>query len=123
MTVALLPARRPGYLFALWSHKILRRFVGFFLVGAAVSSALLLGSSAWWWLALAPQAAVYTLALGGAIGQATHRRTPKVLWVPYYFCLSTLAAAIAVCSILRRTRYEIWEPALQRPALDKGGLA
>lgn len=123
LTVALLPAKRPGYLFALWSHKILRRFVGFFLVGLAVSTVILVGSSAWWWFALAPQLALYALALGGAIGQAMHRRVPKLLWVPYYFCLSTLAAAIAVCSILRRTRYEIWEPALQRPALDKAGLA
>lgn len=123
LTVALLPAQRPGYLFALWSHKILRRFVGFFLVGLGVSTVILAASSRWWWLALAPQLVLYLLALGGAVGQAMHRRAPKLLWVPYYFCLSTLAAAVAVCSILRRTRYEIWEPALQRPAHDSPSIA
>ena len=116
LTVALLPAKRPGYLFALWSHKILRRFVGFFLVALAASTVVLARSSPWWWLALGPQLALYLLALGGAAVQAMHRRAPKLLWVPYYFCLSTLAAALAVGSIVRGTRYEVWEPELQRPA-------
>ena len=57
------------------------------------------------------------------MGQARHRSTPRLLWVPYYFCLSTLAAAIAVCSIARRTRYETWEPALARPRIDEMELA
>jgi hypothetical protein len=37
-----------------------------------------------------------------------------VFWVPYYFCLSNLAAALAVCSLARGARYEVWEPALTR---------
>jgi cellulose synthase/poly-beta-1,6-N-acetylglucosamine synthase-like glycosyltransferase len=119
LAVSLLPAKRPGYLFALWSHKILRRLIGFFMVALLVSTAVLATTSAWWWLALAPQVALYALALGGAVGQARNRATPKALSVPYYFCLSTLAAAVAVCSILRRTRYETWEPALARPALQR----
>ena len=46
-----------------------------------------------------------------------------MLWVPFYFCLSTLAAALAVCSVMRRTRYETWEPALARPVLEHVELA
>jgi cellulose synthase/poly-beta-1,6-N-acetylglucosamine synthase-like glycosyltransferase len=120
LALALSPLRRPGYLFALWSHKILRRLVGFFLVALLASTAVLAASAGGaWWLALAPQVALYALAAGGALGQTLHRPTPRLLWVPYYFCLSTLAAALAVCSILRRTRYETWEPALERPALER----
>jgi cellulose synthase/poly-beta-1,6-N-acetylglucosamine synthase-like glycosyltransferase len=123
LAVALLPAKRPGYLFALWSHKILRRLVGFFLLALLASTAVLASSNPWWWPALAPQVALYALALCGAVGQALHRPTPRLLWVPYYFCLSMLAAALAVCSIVRGTRYETWEPALARPSLDRVELA
>jgi cellulose synthase/poly-beta-1,6-N-acetylglucosamine synthase-like glycosyltransferase len=123
LTLALLPAKRPAYLFALLSHKILRRFVGFFLVALAVSSAMLASSSRSWWLLLGPQVALYALAAAGAVAQMMHRSTPKVLWVPYYFCLSNLAGVMAVCSLVRRTRYETWEPALARPPVEQMGTA
>ncbi len=32
------------------------------------------------------------------------------LWVPYYFCLVNLAAAIAVLSVLGGVRFERWNP-------------
>jgi cellulose synthase/poly-beta-1,6-N-acetylglucosamine synthase-like glycosyltransferase len=119
LALALLPAKRPAYLFALLSHKILRRLVGFFLIALAASSAVLAARSPWWWLLLAPQVALYSLATAGAVAQLLHRTTPKVLWVPYYFCLSNLAGVIAVCSIARSTRYETWEPALARAPAEQ----
>jgi cellulose synthase/poly-beta-1,6-N-acetylglucosamine synthase-like glycosyltransferase len=105
--------RRPGYVLQLVSHKILRRFAGFFLLAAFLPSAVLVLSNpgrALWWCVLVLQCAFYALAFVGAVAQARHRRVPKPAWVAYYFCLSNLAAALAVCSILRRTRYERWEP-------------
>jgi cellulose synthase/poly-beta-1,6-N-acetylglucosamine synthase-like glycosyltransferase len=114
LAAALLPFRRPAYLLQLVSHKILRRFVGFFLVALAVSTAWLVAADARWWLLAAPQLVLYALAVGGSFAQARHARAPKPMWVAYYFCLSNLAAAIAVCTLLVR-RYERWEPAAVRP--------
>jgi cellulose synthase/poly-beta-1,6-N-acetylglucosamine synthase-like glycosyltransferase len=111
---ALLPWSRPGYLLQLLCHKVLRRFVGFFLVALLAASAWLAAGDPRWWFLLGPQLGCYAAAVVGAIAQARHRRPPKVFWVPYYFCLSNLAAALAVCSLARGARYEVWEPALTR---------
>ncbi len=110
----LVGAGRSGYLFALWSHKILRRFVGFFLVTLLLATIALVVSRPAWWIALAPQLVFYACAVAGAIAQRAHRRAPRPFWVAYYFCLSALAAALAVVSIARRVRYDTWEPVLTR---------
>jgi len=111
---ALFPFERPAYLLQLLSHKVLRRFLGFFLVAlVAATASLTLGDTRWWAL-LAPQVVFYALALGGALAPRLGRGTPRLLWVPYYFCLSNLAATIAVGLLLRGRRFEVWEPALAR---------
>jgi cellulose synthase/poly-beta-1,6-N-acetylglucosamine synthase-like glycosyltransferase len=108
------PTERPGYLLQLLFHKILRRTVGFFLVALLVANAFLVRDDPRWWFLLAPQLALYMLALIGAYAQQRRARAPKLCWVAYYFCLATLAAACAVCSLVRGTRYEVWEPTLAR---------
>jgi cellulose synthase/poly-beta-1,6-N-acetylglucosamine synthase-like glycosyltransferase len=114
LAASLLPFERPAYVLQLLFHKILRRFVGFFLAALFVSSAWLAASDARWWVLLGPQFVFYAAALAGAVAQGRHVRPPKVLWVAYFFCLSNLAAAMAVCSLARGSRYEMWEPALAR---------
>jgi cellulose synthase/poly-beta-1,6-N-acetylglucosamine synthase-like glycosyltransferase len=113
---ALLPFRRPAYLLQLLSHKVLRRFLGFFLLALLLATAWLAVRDPRWWALLAPQLVFYALALGGALAPALGRRPPRVVWVPYYFCLSNLAAAIAVGLLVRGRRFEVWEPALARGA-------
>jgi hypothetical protein len=63
---------------------------------------------------LGVQIVFYALAAVGAVAGATGRRITRWCAVPYYFCLSNLAAALAVCSLVRGTRYETWEPAATR---------
>ena len=116
LMLRLSPLRHGPYLAQLLLHKVLRRFVGFFLVAAlaATIAATLRGGSRWWAFALAAQLAFYALAVSGAF--LDHRRlpVPRALWVPYYFCLSNLAAALAVLSLTRGTRFEMWEPTSAR---------
>ncbi|MGH8976813.1 MAG: glycosyltransferase [Acidimicrobiia bacterium] len=110
-----LPRSRVMYLLQLVFHKILRRFVAFFLAAMFVSALVLVAQGhTRWWFALGPQLLFYALATAGAIADRRGRRVPKLLWIPYYFCLSNLAAALAVLSVLRGRRYELWEPALMR---------
>jgi cellulose synthase/poly-beta-1,6-N-acetylglucosamine synthase-like glycosyltransferase len=98
------------YAIQLLSHQVLRRFVPFFLVAALVASAVLAARDARWWLVLAPQLAFYALAFVGWAVQGQPWGRTKVLWVPYYFCLANLAAAIAMLSLATGVRYRSWEP-------------
>lgn len=107
----LLPWRGRLYSVQALSHKVLRRLLPFFLLLALVASVWLTASNAVWWLLLGPQLAFYALAAIGwaARGRAWGRVRP--LWIPYYFCLVNLAAAIAVVSMLAGVRFERWDPA------------
>jgi cellulose synthase/poly-beta-1,6-N-acetylglucosamine synthase-like glycosyltransferase len=113
---------RPAYVVQLVSHKILRRFVPFFLVAMLVASAIGARSDAAWWLVLGPQLLFYALAIAGSVVQARGRRGLRGLSVAYYFCLSNVAAALAVLSLVGRVRYETWESAPTRAvAAVRGG--
>ncbi len=98
------------YAFQLISHQVLRRFVPFFLVAALVSSVLLTVDDRRFWLFLGPQLVFYALALLGWVAQRTGRAQSRLLWIPYFFCLANLAAAIAMVSLAVGTRYRKWEP-------------
>ncbi len=113
LTVRLL-LDRPAYALQLLSHKILRRFVAFFLAAALVVSALGAARDAAWWIVLAPQCAFYAAAIVGGFRARFGLRPSRLLSVPYYFCLANLAAAVAVVSILVGVRYERWQPELSR---------
>ena len=115
--MAQLSLRRHGpYVAQLIFHKVLRRFVGFLLLALFVASAAgVVHDGGWgWWLALAVQLWFYLLAILGALLDRAGRKVPRLLWIPYYFCLSNLAAALAVLTLAGGTRFEMWEPASDR---------
>ena len=92
--------------FQLWSHKVLRWFVPFFLL-------LLLGSSIplWqyplyrWFLLL--QGSFYFVALISLF--VPIHRIWKPLGVPLYFCTLNVAAFLSVVEVLRGKKYVVWE--------------
>jgi cellulose synthase/poly-beta-1,6-N-acetylglucosamine synthase-like glycosyltransferase len=107
----LLPWRGGFYSVQVLSHKVLRRFLPFFLLTAVAASAWLVTSSPVWWLVLGPQLLFYGLAVAGWAGRGHAWGRARPLWVPYYFCLVNAAAAIAVLSVLGGVRFERWEVA------------
>ena len=112
---ALLPTRTGLYAFEVVFHKILRRFVAFFLVALLASSAVLAARSPAWWIALGPQLAFYGLAAAGGLLSHTRWGRLRPLWIPYFFCLANGAAALAVLSLFVGVRFTTWEPVAARP--------
>jgi cellulose synthase/poly-beta-1,6-N-acetylglucosamine synthase-like glycosyltransferase len=116
----LLPTRTGLYAFEVVFHKLLRRFVGFFLLALLGSSVVLALAEPAWWLALGPQLAFYALAAGGALLAGTRWGRLKPLWIPYFFCLANTAAALAVLSLVAGVRFERWEPVSVRGGMARG---
>ena len=116
----LLPTRTGLYALEVLFHKILRRFVAFFLVAALAGSVVLVMADAAWWVALAPQLAFYALALAGGLLAHTRWGRLKPLWIPYFFCLANGAAALAVLSLLAGVRFERWDPVGMRGGAPSG---
>jgi cellulose synthase/poly-beta-1,6-N-acetylglucosamine synthase-like glycosyltransferase len=106
----LLPTRTGLYAVEVVFHKILRRFVGFFLLALLASSVALAAADPAWWVALGPQLAFYALAVAGGLLAHTRWGRLKPLWIPYFFCMANAAAGLAVLSLLAGVRFERWEP-------------
>jgi cellulose synthase/poly-beta-1,6-N-acetylglucosamine synthase-like glycosyltransferase len=107
----LLPWHGGFYSVQVLTHKVLRRFLAFFLLTALAASAWLVTSSPIWWLVLGPQLLLYGLAVAGWAGRGHAWGRARPLWIPYYFCLANAAAGIAVLSVLGGVRFERWEVA------------
>jgi cellulose synthase/poly-beta-1,6-N-acetylglucosamine synthase-like glycosyltransferase len=123
----LLPWRGGFYSIQVLSHKVLRRFLPFFLLTALAASVWLVTASSVWWLVLGPQLLFYGLAVGGWFGRGHAWGRARPLWIPYYFCLVNAAAAVAVVSVLSGVRFERWEvtrearqPVAMQPAGSEG---
>jgi cellulose synthase/poly-beta-1,6-N-acetylglucosamine synthase-like glycosyltransferase len=90
---------RPFVLFCLLSHKTGRLIVPVFMVTALVANIMLRGHFPYNWL-LAGQGIFYGLAVLGAIFSLR----PKVLRLPYYFCMINSALFAWVYQALRHRR-------------------
>lgn len=117
---ALSPMRTGLYGLEVVCHKILRRFVAFFLLALLAASVVLAAREPAWWLVLAPQLGFYALAAAGAALARTRWGRLKPLWIPYFFCLANAAAALAVLSLLAGVRFERWEPVAMRGGATAG---
>jgi len=102
----LMPWRFGWVSFQLWSHKILRWLVPFFLL-------ILLGSNLFLWqysfhrLFLEAQGVFYAITLFGLL--LPIQRLWKPLGIPLYFCTLNAAAFFSVIEVLRGKKYVVWE--------------
>lgn len=105
------PFRYGFYSLQLFSHKVLRYLMPWPLMGLFVSS-LLLSRTAPFFAALSLlQAAFYGMALAVAlVPEATARRLPKVLTLPFYFCMAYAGSLRAQWITLLGRRWDHWTP-------------
>ena len=92
--------------FQLWSHKVLRWLVPFFLIVLFASNSLLV-QIPFYRSALLLQVAFYFLTLSALV--LPLQRLWKPLGIPLYFCTLHAAALLSVLQILRGRKYVVWE--------------
>ncbi|MCP9452143.1 MAG: glycosyltransferase family 2 protein [Nitrospira sp.] len=92
----------------LWSHKILRWLVPFFLIAALVSSLAML-ESPWFVVVSAIQIAFYGAALLALVGVKSVRQS-LVGKVALYFSVVNAAIVVAWFKYLSGVRQELWTP-------------
>jgi glycosyltransferase involved in cell wall biosynthesis len=105
----LLPWRGGFYSVQLWSHKVVRRLVGLLAVAIFVVNLSLIRKP-FWLLTWLGQATIWGLALVGWRGAGQPWARKPWFYVPYYFCLSNVAATLGIVQFLRQRRVTIWEP-------------
>lgn len=102
----LLPWKFGWVTFQIWSHKVLRWLIPFFLL-ILFGSNLALWTSPFYRLFLLGQLAFYLLAAFSSL-VPIHRHW-KPLGIPLYFCTLNAAAFISAIEVLRGKRYTIWQ--------------
>jgi len=113
------PFRSGFYAVQLWSHKVMRYFVPFFLAAFLGATAILAASSIAFRLMFTLQLVGYGLGLLASLLDYAGIRN-RMLAFPQYFLLANLASVIALYQFLRGERYARWEPIRDAPAPLQG---
>ncbi|MBZ5695439.1 MAG: glycosyltransferase family 2 protein [Acidobacteriia bacterium] len=113
----LLPWTQPRHWFSLISHKVLRWFAPVFLLILLLAT-IALWNSPFYRLFLLLQVGFYVLA---AIGWLIESRAsaPKILYLPYYFCLVNLASLIGIAKCFQGALSPTWETIRQQQSAGK----
>lgn len=105
------PLRYGVFAFQVWSHKLMRWLVPWFLLGALLSAAALQGEGAFYrcafWLQVAGYAAVLLAHFSAAL------RNIGVMRIGYYFIQANLALAHAAVLFLAGKRIVVWSPSVR----------
>lgn len=87
--------KHPFVSWGLLSHKILRWFTPFFMIGAFVSNLFLLDEGFFYKLTFVGQVAFYTMALIGFTGEVFKKRIPLASTI-FSFCVASIGMGIGV---------------------------
>ncbi|MCA9115008.1 MAG: glycosyltransferase family 2 protein [Planctomycetaceae bacterium] len=104
------PLRYGSYSLQLFSHKVLRRLVVFPMMVLAVTIPLLWSSGVHYQVATVLEGMFCIAALAGWLLSRTESKTPRVLAVPFFFCMVNVAVLCAVWNICRGRRIVVWNP-------------
>lgn len=102
------PVRLGLFAFQVWSHKIMRWGVPWFMLMFAVSTLLLQGQGNIYRLALIAQLIFYAIALLGWISAKS--RENAIVRLVFFFVQTNLALAQAVMSFILGKRMTVWTP-------------
>jgi len=103
------PFRSGFYAVQLFSHKVMRYLVPFFLIALFAASTVLAPGALIYRLMFVAQFAGYACALLAWLLEKAGIRS-RLLALPQYFVLANLASLIACYQFIRGERYARWEP-------------
>ena len=107
------PFKHPFVSFQLFSHKVLRWMIPFFLIAALFSNLFLLGN--WFYNStFVLQTCFYLVALLGLAVEGSHKKN-RLFSLPLYFCLVNTASVLAVFNLIKRRKATVWETARKQP--------
>jgi cellulose synthase/poly-beta-1,6-N-acetylglucosamine synthase-like glycosyltransferase len=104
------PFRSGVFAFELWSHKLLRWLVPFFLLAILASSAWLALDSIFYRMLLIIQVVLYSLALAGPRLKGSALASLAVTKIAVYFTTVNIATLWAWGKYLAGARQELWQP-------------
>jgi hypothetical protein len=102
------PFRSGFYAIQLFSHKVMRYLVPFFLIAIFIASVILAGTQVYRVFLLAQLACYACAALAWLLDNLGVRS--RLLAFPQYFVLANVASLLALYQFLRGKRYAHWEP-------------
>ncbi len=103
------PIRSGFYAVQLFSHKVMRYLVPFFLIALFAASTVLAPGALIYRMMFVAQFAGYAFALLAWLLEKAGIRS-RLLALPQYFVLANLASLIACYQFIRGERYARWEP-------------
>jgi len=101
------PFRYGVFSFTLWSHKVSRWLVPYFMILLFLSNSFLL-EERFYGVVFVAQCVFYFGAAGSLLGTGMSRNPMSK--IPYYFCLSNAAILAATIKYARGVRQEVWSP-------------
>ncbi len=102
------PARMGMFAFQVWSHKIMRWGVPWFMAIFLLLTLALLGQGMTYTLALIAQLVFYGLAVAGWLSAGLRKNT--LVKIIYFFVQTNLALAQATVSFILGKRMTVWTP-------------
>jgi hypothetical protein len=102
------PFKMGLFVFQVWSHKIMRWGVPWFMLFFGAFTVTLLGDGLIYTLALIAQVVFYAIAFMGKVSEKLRRYT--VVKIIYFFVQTNLALAQAALSFLSGKRMTVWTP-------------
>ena len=107
-TEVLNPFRMRLFAFQVWSHKIMRWAVPWFMLTFALTTLFLYGHGVVYFLALLAQIIFYGIALAGWISDSMRRYA--IVRIVFFFVQTNIALAQAAISFIFGKRITVWTP-------------
>lgn len=108
------PFRYGFYSVTLFSHKVLRRLVPFFLIFLYIASLFLVNTHIFYTTAAIAQTVFYLWAGISYLMRQSNIGGSKLFYIPFFYCMANLAAFIAVLNIIAGRKIEFWNPQRQK---------
>ncbi|TWT61558.1 glycosyltransferase family 2 protein [Rubinisphaera italica] len=115
MRTLLNPFKYGFYSFQLFSHKLLRRLVVLPILALGIITPLLWNQGWIYQAATILEILFIGLAVAGCVASMTRRKPPRLMSLPFYFCMINVAVLMAIMNLLRGHQVTLWNP-------HRGGL-